>query len=240
PGTRSLANTSDDGVDDRIKRYVEDAVGDDVRGWIFRCEQFFLIDTTPEDQKVRLLSAHLFDKALMWHTQFLKIHGENVTWPIYRDAIIQRFGIVFDDPMAELKNVKYTSNAKEYQDKFNDLLSRVEVSVEHSVSLYVGRLPTKLEMGVRMFRPQTLADAYCLTNLQEATLNALKKTNKWQVRSNSSKLGSNGNLTSTTTKPLSALPNTTKSYKCEGQLFTLVVLADQEEQVEEFVDADET
>ncbi|GKD29925.1 hypothetical protein Tco_1240703, partial [Tanacetum coccineum] len=25
--------------------------GDDVRGWIFRCEQFFLIDTILEDQK---------------------------------------------------------------------------------------------------------------------------------------------------------------------------------------------
>ncbi|GJS60183.1 putative mitochondrial protein [Tanacetum coccineum] len=318
PVTRSLDNTSDDGVDDRVKRYVEDAVGeirramealmtriangdvangggnrkptqysrmtkvefpkfsgDDVRGWIFRCEQFFLIDTIPEDQKVRLLSVHLFDKALMWHRQFIKVHGENATWPVYRDAIIQRFGTVFDNPIAELKNVKYTSNAKDYQDKFDDLLSRVEVSVEHLVSLYLGGLPTELEMGVRMFKPQTLVDAYRLTNLQEATLNALKKTNKWQPGNSGNKFGSNGNLTSTTNKPILALPNTTKNWnarpntnpprkqlsqkeyedkrsknicfycdkkyvlghKCEGQLFTLVVLVDLEEQEEEFVNA---
>nr|GEZ34841.1 hypothetical protein [Tanacetum cinerariifolium] len=198
-GTRSLANTSDDGVDDRIKRYVEDAMDKNERVMeaLMTCianedvangegvgsldVKFFLIDTIPEDQKVRLLFVYLFDKALMWHRQFLKVHGENVTWPIYRDAIIQ------------------------------------------------------------------------------------------------SKLGSNSNLTSTTTKSLMALPNTTKSYnvrpntnpprkqlsqkeyeekrsknlcfycdneyvpghKCKGQLFTLVVLADQEEQEEEFVNADE-
>ncbi|GKF81814.1 hypothetical protein Tco_0240416, partial [Tanacetum coccineum] len=88
--------------------------GDDVRGWIFRREQFFLINIIHEDQKVRLLSVYLFDKALMWHRQFLKVHGENVTWHVYRDAIIQRFGIVFDDPIAEFKNVKYDSNDKEY------------------------------------------------------------------------------------------------------------------------------
>ncbi|GJW85141.1 putative mitochondrial protein [Tanacetum coccineum] len=126
--------------------------------------------------------------------QFIKVHGETVTWHVYRDVIIQRFGTVFDDPMAELKNVKYDSNAKEYQDKFDDLLSKVEIRVEHSVILYLGRLPTEFDMGVRMFKPQTLADAYCLTNLQEATLNVVKKNNKVQFGTSSSRFRSNGVL----------------------------------------------
>ncbi|GJV35070.1 putative nucleotidyltransferase, ribonuclease H [Tanacetum coccineum] len=249
--------------------------GDDVRGWIFRCEQFFLINTIHEDQKVRLLSVYLFDKALMWHRQFLKVHGENVTWHVYRDAIIQRFGTVFDDPMAEFKNMKYDSNTKEYQDKFDVLISRVEISVEHLVSLYLAGLPTKLEMEVRMFKPQNLADSYCLTNLQEATLNVVKKKNKMQFGASNSKFENNGGNTGASTKPLLALPNTTRNWssrpntntprkqlsqkeyeekrsknlcfycdkkyvpghKCKGQLFTLVVLAEQEDQEEEFVDA---
>ncbi|GJZ75755.1 hypothetical protein Tco_0640220 [Tanacetum coccineum] len=37
---------------------------------------------------------------------------------VYKDAIIQRFGTEFDDPMSELKNVKYETNAKAYQDAF--------------------------------------------------------------------------------------------------------------------------
>ncbi|GKE19783.1 reverse transcriptase, partial [Tanacetum coccineum] len=46
-------------------------------------------------------------------------------------------------------------------------------------------LPTEFDMGVRMFKHQTLADAYCLTNLQEATLNAVKKNNKVQFGTSS-------------------------------------------------------
>ncbi|GJV10715.1 hypothetical protein Tco_1352256 [Tanacetum coccineum] len=68
--------------------------GYDVRGWIFRCEQFFIIDTIlDDDQKV-------------WYS--------------------------FNDHMAELKNVKYESSAKEYQDKFDDLLSRVYIKEDKS------------------------------------------------------------------------------------------------------------
>nr|GFA51937.1 hypothetical protein [Tanacetum cinerariifolium] len=93
------------------------------------------------------------------------LNGENVSWIVYKNRIIQKFGTVFDG---------YQSSAKEYPDAFDTLLSRVDVSEEHDVSFYLGRLPTKLEIGVRMFRLQTLVDAYRLTNLQEATLNALK------------------------------------------------------------------
>ncbi|GKB28755.1 hypothetical protein Tco_0868156 [Tanacetum coccineum] len=55
---------------------------------------------------------------------------------------------------------------------------RVDVSENHALSLYLGGLPTELEMSVRMFKPKTLFDAYCLTTLQEATLEAIKKKNK--------------------------------------------------------------
>ncbi|GJT82002.1 reverse transcriptase [Tanacetum coccineum] len=65
---------------------------------------------------------------------------------------------VLDDPMAELKNVKYESNAKAYQDAFDNLLSRVEISEENAVSFYLGGLPQEIEMGVRMFKPKTLAE----------------------------------------------------------------------------------
>nr|GEV52932.1 putative zinc finger, CCHC-type [Tanacetum cinerariifolium] len=99
--------------------------GKDVRGWIFRCEQFFLIDSIAEDQKVRLLCVHLFDKALLWHRQLLKVHEETVTWPVYRDAIMQRFGTVFDDPMSKLKNVKY-DNSHKYEGQLFSLVVLAE------------------------------------------------------------------------------------------------------------------
>lgn len=105
-------------------------------------------------------------------------------WDVYKDAIVQRFGSVFYDPMSQLKNLKYENNGRDYQDAFYNLLSRVDISQEHAISLYLGGLPTELEMGVRMHAPKTLASSYSLTNYHEAALNAIKKKNRLQISFN--------------------------------------------------------
>lgn len=49
---------------------------EDVRGWMYRCEQFYIVDTLHMAHKLQLGSIHLFDIASMWHRQFIKIMGE--------------------------------------------------------------------------------------------------------------------------------------------------------------------
>ncbi|GJY33253.1 hypothetical protein Tco_0417722 [Tanacetum coccineum] len=136
---------------------------------------------------------------------FIRVHGMNVGWEVYKQAILAWFGNVYDDPMFELKNFKYETTAREYEDAFDSLLSRVEVSDEHAVSLLMGGLLTEIEMRVRMFKPKTLADAYCLTNLPEATLNDVKKKSRRAFVPSSSRY-SNAS-TSTFNKPLLTTPN---------------------------------
>ncbi|GJU12710.1 hypothetical protein Tco_1135106 [Tanacetum coccineum] len=80
--------------------------GKDIKGWVFRCEQFFVLI-----------------KSLMQ----------------------RRFGSVFDDPMVELKNLKYETSAKIYEDAFDTLLSRVEISEYHVVSLFMGGYQLRLK-----------------------------------------------------------------------------------------------
>ncbi|GKD63927.1 putative mitochondrial protein [Tanacetum coccineum] len=172
--------------------------------WVFRCEQFFLLEQTLDLDKVTLISIHLYDKALLWHSQFVRTHGTNVTWEVYKKAILARFGNVYEDPMSELKNLKYETTAREYEDAFESLLSRVEISEDHAISLFMGGLPTEIEMGVRMFKPQTLADAYYLANLQETTLNAVKKKGRNAFVPNQSRYSNGSN--STYQKPLLATP----------------------------------
>ncbi|GJW87076.1 hypothetical protein Tco_0162416 [Tanacetum coccineum] len=41
--------------------------GEDIKGWMYKCEQFFRVDNVQDDQKVPLISIHLFDIALVWH-----------------------------------------------------------------------------------------------------------------------------------------------------------------------------
>ncbi|GKA04598.1 putative mitochondrial protein [Tanacetum coccineum] len=191
PSTRMVSASNSNGDKGITREYLDsqlaemrnliDTLGDDVRGWAFRCDQFFSIDNTPNEEKVKIVSVHLSDKALLWHRQYLSVNGENVGWEVYKNDIIQRFESIFEDPMFALKNAKYEKNVREYQDLFDTLLCRVTISQEHAISLYLGGLPTELEMSVRMFNPATLANAYSLTILQEAILDVVKKNNPSRV-----------------------------------------------------------
>nr|GEW82281.1 hypothetical protein [Tanacetum cinerariifolium]GEW82282.1 hypothetical protein [Tanacetum cinerariifolium] len=46
--------------------------GVDVKGWVYRCKQFFKIDGIEEERRVELASMHLYDQALVWHQQYVK------------------------------------------------------------------------------------------------------------------------------------------------------------------------
>ncbi|GKD39734.1 gypsy/ty3 retroelement polyprotein [Tanacetum coccineum] len=111
-------------------------------------------------------------------------------------------------PMSALKNAMYDKSAKEYQDLFDILLCRVTISQENAISLYLGGLPTKLEMSVRMFKPATLANAYSLTRLQGAILEAMKKKNKPPGSFTSTRFGNGGYYGNTSKPTLLPKPNT--------------------------------
>lgn len=49
---------------------------------------------------------------------------------------------MYDYLVAELKILKYETTTKEYEDAFDSLLSRVEISEDHAVSSFMGGLPT--------------------------------------------------------------------------------------------------
>ncbi|KAG8373941.1 hypothetical protein BUALT_Bualt11G0077500 [Buddleja alternifolia] len=46
--------------------------GEDLRGWVYCCEQFFEVDEMPSDAKVKLAAVHLEGKDLQWHQIFMK------------------------------------------------------------------------------------------------------------------------------------------------------------------------
>nr|GEU32406.1 hypothetical protein [Tanacetum cinerariifolium] len=58
----------------------------DVKAWIYRCEQFFAIDETPDNMKLRYAVIHLEGDAIQWHRAFMKTRGATVaelTWENY-------------------------------------------------------------------------------------------------------------------------------------------------------------
>lgn len=51
---------------------------------------------------------HLDGKALQWHRAYMRIPS----WAEYVNDITNRFGDGFDDPMAELMNLKQTGSVR--------------------------------------------------------------------------------------------------------------------------------
>nr|GEU34635.1 hypothetical protein [Tanacetum cinerariifolium] len=155
---------------------------DDVKGWIFICEQFFSIDEIPKNQKVKLIFVHLFDTSLLWHRQIIRINGENVSWNVYKNGILQRFDTVYYDPVSEIKKIKYQSNAKESQDAFDTLLIRVDISEEHDVSIFLIVLLADDEMECE---EECMEKESSLPNKEVATdPSKIKVMQEWPVPSN--------------------------------------------------------
>ncbi|GJZ58345.1 gypsy/ty3 retroelement polyprotein [Tanacetum coccineum] len=165
--------------------------GEDVRGWLFKCEQFFKVDSVADDQKVNLISIHLHDIALMWHRQFVRLMRDNVPWGAYRQAILQRFGLAYNDPLVEIKKVKHVKTVQEYIDEYDKLLCIVELSEEQSISFFLAGLQSDVEVAVRMFKPRSLAELYGLAKLQETNLNPMKSKNRMPLLPSSRFSGSN-------------------------------------------------
>lgn len=149
--------------------------GDNVLGWIYKCDQFFEVDSTSENIKVKMVSIHLEGKALLWHQSLMKTRefGSWPSWGDYKTAIIARFGNnSFDDPMAEIMNLRQKGTVEQYQEQFDGLLNRTDLSEKQALSCFLKGLDTDIQNTVRMHKPQTLMDAFALAKLQEATVSS--------------------------------------------------------------------
>ena len=62
------------------------------------------MDNTLEDFKVKLVVVHFEGKALQWHNAYVRIVGLGnlPSWKDYSQILLDRFGEVCEDPMAEL------------------------------------------------------------------------------------------------------------------------------------------
>ncbi|GKB17084.1 putative mitochondrial protein [Tanacetum coccineum] len=223
--------------------------GDDVKGWVFRCEQFFLLEQTLEIDKLTLTSIYFHDKALLWHSQFIGVHGVNVSWEVYKQAILARFGNVYDETMSELKFLKNENTVKEYEDAFDSLLSRVEVSEEHVVSLFISGLRTKIEMGGRSaFVPNNsrYSNASTSTFLKPLLTTPNTPSNNVTVKPNTLVAVQNKRLSQKeyAEKRANNLcfycdQNYVLGHKCSGQLYSLVLMPEMESEWE-LLEEDET
>nr|GEX97690.1 reverse transcriptase [Tanacetum cinerariifolium] len=113
---------------------------EDVKGCLYKCHQFFKVNNVDDSEKVKLASIHLYDKALAWHKQFEKVNGELASWELYEITIYKRFGPCYEDPVEEIKNLRQEGIVFYYQDKFEALISRVELTESQAISCFLAGL----------------------------------------------------------------------------------------------------
>lgn len=65
-----------------------------MNNWMYRCNQYFEFDGTPEETKVRIVSLHLEGKVLQWHQNYIKGRSGqgNLLWAEYVQELSVRFG----------------------------------------------------------------------------------------------------------------------------------------------------
>nr|GEU97977.1 hypothetical protein [Tanacetum cinerariifolium] len=74
--------------------------GDDVKDWVYMCKQFF---------------------------KYVKKYIDNTPWDHFEVEVVKKFGVLYDDPIVELKNLKQTGSVQTYQEAFDAFLNRVSL-----------------------------------------------------------------------------------------------------------------
>lgn len=144
--------------------------GERVNEWLFKAEQFFSLDYTPEDLKVKISSIHFEGAAATWHQNlFESEYGDALMhdWLSYKRVLKDRFEEILDDPIAELKNLHETGGIMDYHEKFELIRLRVKLPEEYLVKAYLAGLKTETQMPIRMFQPHSIKQCLMLGRLYE-------------------------------------------------------------------------
>ena len=141
-----------------------------LKDWLYKCEQFFTLDNTPLESKVRLASMHLVGSALQWHLNCMRSRFQIYSyWPEYILDPTLHFGEAFSDPLSELVNIKQTGSVQEYVNAFEMALTWVNLPQEHVLSIFLAGLERQTQTQVCMFNPSTTHHTAKLARLYEAS-----------------------------------------------------------------------
>jgi hypothetical protein len=153
--------------------------------WVCRAEQFFRFQGTKEEDKTPLASFHLEGEAQLWY-QILLREKREITWAEFTEGLFVRFGPnQFYDPFGELTKLQQEGSVKDYQAKFESLLSKIgTLSPAQQVSCFVSGLETSIKAEVLAGRPNNLSSAIGLARVYEARNEALRRTTPSDWRQN--------------------------------------------------------
>jgi hypothetical protein len=107
-----------------------------------------------------MASFHLEGEAQLWY-QLLLREGKEIGWVELKEGLFVRFGpSQFYDPFGELTKLQQEGSIREYQLKFESLLSKVgTLSPSQQVSCFISSLKEVIKVDVLAGRPLNLTAA---------------------------------------------------------------------------------
>lgn len=157
--------------------------GENPREWVRKCNKYFLINRTTEEDKLLLVEMFLDGKVDNWF-QGIKLERPNLNWPEFEKLLCQRFSDHFGrDIVEEFNKLQQTSTIEKYQEKFEELktlmlIKNRSLTEEYFVSSFTSGLKDEVKPMVKMFKPTTLLGAFEVVHLQEQALKLQSRTIK--------------------------------------------------------------
>jgi len=142
---------------------------EDPISWVCKVEQFFKFQGTKEEDKAALASFHLEGEAQFWF-QILLQEGRKICWPEFKEGVFARLGPTqFYDPLEELTKLQQEGSIRDYQAKFESLLSKIgTLSQNQQVNCFVSDLKEEIKADVTAGRPLTFTSTISLARVYEA------------------------------------------------------------------------
>lgn len=147
--------------------------GTEPKGWSIKADQYFEFINVEDQRKIKLAAIHLEGKASVWY-RFYQSNKPVHNWKCFLVDVINRFENPDQKDVQDLFNkLKQHTTVSDYEDQFEELrallVSRNKTfSEDYYISSFLSGLKETIKATVRMFRPQTLADAIFIAKQEES------------------------------------------------------------------------
>lgn len=154
-----------------IKHDIPRFDGRDPLGWIFKIQQMFDYQNTPEEERITVASFYLDGAALSWY-QWMFSNGFITSWTGFLQALESRFTPTFyEDPKGALFKLSQRGSVNDYLTEFERLANRViGLPPPFLLSCFVSGLSPEIKREVLALQPISLPQATALAKLQEDKL----------------------------------------------------------------------
>jgi len=157
--------------------------GTNPRSWVKKCSKYFSLCKTPENQKVELVSLYMIGRAETWYNGYALVK-HHITWEDFVMDICARFrDAIGSQVVEEFNRLTQRGSIDAYLEKFEELKSLMQIKnpllpSDYFVDSFIGGLSPQIKPFTKAFKPQTLSAAVDYARLQEATVQAMRVSDR--------------------------------------------------------------